>query len=45
MNLRPVLKPVAAALLVVGLLTAGVAPVQAATTPTHTTNDTGWGYK
>jgi hypothetical protein len=46
MNLRNVLKPVATVLLTVGLVTVGVAgPADAATRPTHTTNDTGWGFK
>ena len=47
MNLRNVLKPVATVLLTVGLVTIGVAgPADAGTTkPTHTTNDTGWGFK
>ncbi len=44
MNLRRVTKPLAAAVLAVGLLTAGVvAPASAAVTPpSHSTNDTGW---
>ena len=46
MNLRNVIKPIAALLLSVGLITAGVTPADAAVahrTPTHTTYDTGWG--
>jgi hypothetical protein len=46
MNLRQIFKPIAAILLSVGLVTMGVAaPADAATKPTHTTRDTGWGFK
>ena len=47
MNPRNILKPVAAILLTVGLVTVGVAgPADAASKrPTHSTNDTGWGFK
>jgi hypothetical protein len=46
MNLRNIVKPIAAVLLTVGIVTAGVAPADAASsTPTHSTNDTGWGFK
>jgi Spy/CpxP family protein refolding chaperone len=47
MNFRRISKAVAAALLAVGLITAGVAPATAATTrhaPSSQT-DTGWGFK
>jgi hypothetical protein len=46
MHTRRFLKPFVAAILTVGLLTLGVAPADAGTTgttPTHSTNDTGWG--
>lgn len=44
MKIRRVIKPIAAAILAVGLFTAGVAaPAQAGPTPPrHSTNDTGW---
>ena len=46
MNLRHISKTVAAILLSVGLVTIGVAaPADAGTRPTHTTHDTGWGFK
>ena len=46
MNFRRISKAVAAALLAVGLVTAGVAPATAATkhAPSSQT-DTGWGFK
>ncbi len=44
MNFRRIAKPVAALLLAVGLVTAGVAaPAEAG--PTRTASDTGWGRK
>lgn len=48
MNLRNVLKPLAAAILALGLTTAVVSPADAA--PVHRTSnvrplDTGWGFK
>jgi hypothetical protein len=49
MKLRRILQPVAAALLAVGLVTAGVSPADAAprtgSTSGYSTNDTGWGFK
>ena len=48
MKSRRLLKPFAAAILAVGLVTLGVAPADAAGTPKapiSTTNDTGWGFK
>ena len=48
MNLRRVLKPLAAAILAVGLVTVGVAPADAALArkaPTTHSFDTGWGFK
>ena len=46
MSLRRISTPVAAILLSVGLVTMGVAaPADAGTKPTHTTHDTGWGFK
>ncbi len=49
MNSR-LFKPVAAILLAIGIASAGVAPASAGTVtvlkaPTHSTNDTGWGFK
>lgn len=46
MNIRRIAKPVAAALLVVGFLSAGVAaPASAAPRPGYVTSDTGWDRK
>lgn len=46
MNLRRLSKPIAAALLSIGLVTVGVAaPADAAGDPVYSTNDTGWGFK
>jgi hypothetical protein len=49
MNLNRFFKSIAALLLTAGIVVAGVsAPADAATTgkaPSHTTNDTGWGFK
>jgi hypothetical protein len=46
MNLRNIVKPIAAVLLTAGIVTAGVAPADAASsTPTYSTSDTGWGFK
>ncbi len=47
MNLRQIAKPVTAILLSIGLATLGVAaPAEAGSTkPTHSTRDTGWGFK
>jgi hypothetical protein len=48
MNLRRIFKPIAAAILTVGLVTAAVAPADAAVTrksPSTGTYDTGWGFK
>ena len=46
MNVRRISKAVAAALIAVGLLTAGVAPATAASSHgAVSTSDTGWGFK
>jgi hypothetical protein len=48
MNLRPVIKPLAALLLTFGLVTVSVAPADAAPAkkaPTYSTYDTGWGIR
>jgi hypothetical protein len=49
MNLNRIFKSISALLLTAGIVVAGVsAPADAATTvkaPSHTTNDTGWGFK
>jgi len=48
MNLRHVMKPLAAILLTFGLVTVSVAPADAATVkkaPTYSTHDTGWGIR
>jgi len=46
MNFRKIFKPLAAILLSVGLVTIGIAaPADAGTKPTHSTRDTGWGFK
>lgn len=49
MNLNRISTTISALLLTAGIVVAGVsAPADAATTgkaPSHTTNDTGWGFK
>lgn len=43
MNLRRIVKPLSAVLLIAGLLVSGVAPADAAMRPGHSPTDTGWG--